>query len=61
VTNWDNVISVSVALLVRSPDEYGTERDTGSYVLLDKTFTAPSDRHVRQVFVSTATLRNRAT
>jgi hypothetical protein len=48
-------------LLVRSPDEYGTERGTGSYVLLDKTFTAPSDRHVRQVFVSTATLRNRAT
>jgi type IV pilus assembly protein PilW len=58
--NWGNVISVSVALLVRSPDEYGTERDAGNYILLDKTFTAPSDRHVRQVFVSTATLRNRA-
>src|SRR4029450_2648887 len=28
VANWDNVITVSVALLVRSPDEYGTERDT---------------------------------
>lgn len=60
LANWGNVISVSVALLVRSPDEYGTERDAGSYILLDKTFTAPSDRHVRQVFVSTATLRNRA-
>jgi type IV pilus assembly protein PilW len=60
VGNWGNVISVSVALLVRSPDEYGTERDTRTYTLLDKTYTAPSDRFVRQVFVTTATLRNRA-
>lgn len=58
--NWPNVISVSLALLVRSPDEYGTERDAATYTLLDKTYTAPSDRHVRQVFVTTATLRNRA-
>jgi type IV pilus assembly protein PilW len=58
--NWGNVISVSLALLVRSPDQYGTERDANTYTLLDKTFTAPSDRYVRQVFVSTATLRNRA-
>jgi len=58
--NWGNVISVSLALLVRSPDQYGTERDVNTYTLLDKTFTAPSDRYVRQVFVSTATLRNRA-
>jgi type IV pilus assembly protein PilW len=58
--NWGNVISVSVSLLVRSPDQYGTERDANTYTLLDKTFTAPSDRYVRQVFISTATLRNRA-
>ncbi len=60
VGDWGNVISVSIALLVRSPDEYGTERDTRTYNLLDKTYTAPSDRFVRQVFVTTATLRNRA-
>jgi type IV pilus assembly protein PilW len=60
VTDWANVISVSVALLVRSPDQYGTERDTNTYQLLDKAFTAASDRYVRQVFVTTATLRNRA-
>jgi type IV pilus assembly protein PilW len=60
VGNWGNVISVSIALLVRSPDQYGTERDTRTYNLLDKTYTAPSDRFVRQVFVTTATLRNRA-
>jgi len=58
--NWDNVISVSVALLVRSPDQYGTERDSRTYNLLDKTYTAPADRYVRQVFATTATLRNRA-
>lgn len=60
VGNWANVITVSVALLVRSPDEYGTERDTKTYTLLDDTFTAPDDRHLRQIFVTTATLRNRA-
>lgn len=60
VGNWANVLTVTVALLVRSPDEYGTERDTKTYTLLDKTFTAPSDRHVRQIFSTTATLRNRA-
>jgi type IV pilus assembly protein PilW len=58
--NWGKVISVSIALLVRSPDQYGTERDTSTYTLLDKTFTAPADRYARQVFVTTATLRNRA-
>jgi type IV pilus assembly protein PilW len=58
--NWGNVITVSVALLVRSPDEYGNEVDTNTYNLLDKTFVAPSDRHVRQIFATTATLRNRA-
>lgn len=60
VANWGNVITVSIALLVRSPDEYGNERDAKTYTLLDNTFTAPSDRHVRQIFATTATLRNRA-
>lgn len=60
VANWANVITVSVALLVRSPDEYGAERDAKTYTLLDRTFTAPNDRHLRQIFVTTATLRNRA-
>jgi type IV pilus assembly protein PilW len=60
VGDWANVITVSLALLVRSPDEYGTERDAKTYTLLDQTFTAPNDRHVRQIFATTATLRNRA-
>ena len=60
VADWANVMTVSLALLVRSTDEYGGERDAKTYTLLDQTFTAPNDRHVRQVFVTTATLRNRA-
>lgn len=59
VTNWGNVISVSIALLARSPEQYGTA-DTANYVLLDQTFTAPGDRYMRQVFTTTVTLRNRA-
>lgn len=58
--NWGNVITVSIALLVRSPDEYGVDLDSKTYTLLDNTFTAPNDRHVRQIFATTATLRNRA-
>ena len=54
------MITVSIALLVRSPDEYGRERDSQTYTLLDQTFTAPGDRHLRQIFATTATLRNRA-
>lgn len=60
VADWGDVISVSIALLVRSADQYGTRIDSQNYTLLDKTFTAPGDRHMRQVFVTTATLRNRA-
>jgi type IV pilus assembly protein PilW len=60
VSNWDNVVNVSVAMLVRSQEQYGTERDAKTYQLLDKQYTAPNDRHLRQVFVTTATLRNRA-
>lgn len=61
IADWDSVINVSVALLVRSMDEYGEINPVAnSYILLDKTFNAPADRHVRQVFVTTATLRNRA-
>lgn len=60
VVNWANVITVSIALLVRSTDQYGGEADAKTYTLLDNTFVAPSDRHIREIFASTATLRNRA-
>jgi type IV pilus assembly protein PilW len=61
VDRWDRVISVRVALLVRSLSAYGTDRDGGTYELLEKTVTAPNDRHLRQVFSTTVTMRNSAT
>jgi type IV pilus assembly protein PilW len=56
---WPDVISVSVALLVRSLEQYGTETDQRSYTLLDTTVTAPADRYLREVFTATASIRNR--
>jgi type IV pilus assembly protein PilW len=57
---WADVISVRVALLARSMDAYGTDRDQETYVLLDP--AAPvgpfNDRFQRRVFTTTVALRN---
>lgn len=60
-TNWQRVISVRVALLVRSLEEYGTDTDQRSYRLTaDTTVAAPGDRRLREVFTSTVSIRNKA-
>jgi type IV pilus assembly protein PilW len=59
VTDWNDVISVSVALLVRSIEEYGVDTDRRSYTLLDTTVAAPGDHRLREVFTATASIRNR--
>lgn len=60
VTNWENVYSVSVALLVRSIQEYGADTDQRQYRLLsDEIVDAPGDRRLREVFTATASIRNR--
>lgn len=59
VTDWNDVISVSVALLARSLEQYGVETDQRSYTLLDVTVAAPADRRLREVFTATASIRNR--
>lgn len=58
VADWGNVISVRIALLARSPEEYGTERDPEIYTLLEQTLPAFNDRHQRQIFTTTIALRN---
>lgn len=58
VTNWNNVVAVTVALLVRSLSEYGVDEDSSTYTLLGKSVVATGDRHMRQIFTTTATLRN---
>ncbi len=59
VGDWNDVISVSVALLARSLDEYGVDTDQRSYTLLDVTVAGPGDRRLREVFTATASIRNR--
>jgi type IV pilus assembly protein PilW len=62
ITDWNAVVSVNIALLVRSLSEYGTDRDQVSYTLISSALgaqvPAPNDRHLRQVFATTVSLRN---
>jgi type IV pilus assembly protein PilW len=58
VTNWQQVISLSIALLIRST-ETGVERDNRVYTLLDGTVGPFNDRRQRSVFTTTVVLRNR--
>jgi type IV pilus assembly protein PilW len=64
VANWNNVISVTLAMLIRS-DEDGTNVDANTYPLLTnpvggQTLGPYNDRRQRMVFTTTVALRNRA-
>ncbi len=59
VTDWSQVVAVRVAFVMRSPAEYGTERDTQVYDVNGTTFDPADDRRVRQVFTTTVAIRNR--
>jgi len=63
VTNWDRVYSVRVALLVRSLERYGADKDASTHDLLtgtDKvTVAAPNDGFYREVFTTTVVIRNK--
>lgn len=58
VTNWDNVISVRISLLLRSLED-NLASSPQSYTFNEVTAT-PSDRRLRRVFTATVNLRNRA-
>ncbi|WP_129780220.1 PilW family protein [Peristeroidobacter soli] len=62
VTNWDNVLTVQIAVLARAPEAYGTDLDTQEYVLFSSpnlVTTEPyNDRFQRKVFTATVGLRN---
>lgn len=64
VSDWANVRTVRIALLVRSLSEYGTDTDQQDYDLLDSlggtTVNNPGDRRMRQVFTTTVNIRNSA-
>ena len=62
VTDWNNVVSISIAILVRSIDETGVEKDKRTYKLLDSpAIPAFNDRRQRSVFTTTISLRNATT
>jgi type IV pilus assembly protein PilW len=70
VTNWSNVISVSIAMLIRSNDANSPAADGRTFTLFDATpdgrlpaVTAGpfADRFQRSLFTTTVTLRNRTT
>lgn len=60
--NWNNVVSVRVALLSQTPDQVNFENDTKDYYLagtvIDDTVHG-ADRRLRQVYTSTIKIRNR--
>jgi type IV pilus assembly protein PilW len=57
--NWNRITSAGISVLVRSVEEYGQEQVSRTYDMLGETVTPPTDRFVRTMFTTTATLRNR--
>lgn len=59
VPDWNLVRAIRVGLLVRTPEEYGTDADAADYDVAGTTIDPVDDRRVRRVFTSTIALRNR--
>jgi len=59
--NWSNVISVRIAILVRSPEANSPDVDKRTYKLLLKTAGPFNDHYERSLFTTTIALRNRST
>jgi type IV pilus assembly protein PilW len=59
VPDWQQVISVQVALLLASADNVRTEPDTTTYDLLGVEVKPPADRRLRRILTTTVALRNR--
>jgi type IV pilus assembly protein PilW len=59
VADWTNIVAAKIAVLIRTPEETGTETDEQEYDLLGETIDPPDDRRQRIVFTTTANLRNR--
>ena len=60
-TEWESVVSVRIAMLVRTIQQYGQDVDTNQYQLNDFTVNAANDRFKRRLFNTTVLLRNRLT
>ena len=59
VTNWANVVSVKISLLMRTIRQYGTTIDTNTFNVLGQNLGPFNDRHRRRIFAATIEIRNR--
>ena len=61
-SNWDNVVSVRIALLVNSVEQnFSGNQDTTTYTLLDDSSVGPfNDYRRRKIFTNTVQIRNRS-
>ncbi len=57
--NWDRVIAVQIAIVVRSADAVRATADTNTYQLLDVTHDPADDMRLRRAFTKTVAIRNR--
>ncbi|MEM7469097.1 MAG: PilW family protein, partial [Pseudomonadota bacterium] len=60
VSDWADVVSVRISLLIRSVEEYGGDLDSATYSLLGNTVGPLNDRRRRRVFTATVDVRNRS-
>jgi type IV pilus assembly protein PilW len=60
ITDWNDVTSVRVGLLLRTVEEIGGgEMDVSTYQVCDKTIDPADDRRLRRVMTTTIAVRNR--
>ena len=55
---WSSVVSIQVAMLVRSPKIVKTRKESKRFTLLDVAVISPYDKYQRAVFSTTVRLRN---
>lgn len=60
VTNWNNIVSLQIGVLVRSEQEYGNSVDSRTFTVLGTNVGSFSDHRLRSVFTTTVSVRNRA-
>lgn len=60
VTDWTQVVTMRIAILMRTISLISPSANAQSYTLLDAAAYTPNDRYLRRVFITTVTLRNRA-
>lgn len=57
-TEWADVVSVRIGLLMRTVDEYGTDTDNATYNVNGTDINPSNDERRRRVFTATAFVRN---